>query len=277
MKCTSNYSQISSKTNYETYFRHIWGSYFDPGNRLGRRVIRSLLKQDIDTSKVFVDIGGGVGDLCLDAIGWGFEQKNVILLDLSQHTLKMAQDYALTLGTQYSLVVGDAQGLPLKSKIVDVICLREVLEHLPDDARVFKETARALKPGGVAVITIPFKEKLGKKHREIWGHIRSYTLESVLNLVDLTQFEIERIVFTGKVANYLWNYPKYVIYLIWLLLTGNLIRRLRGDFVPSYYAGHFHKRIILPIFDRLLRLDYVLSMRGTIRSGTNLVLLLRKL
>ncbi len=219
MKCTSNYSQISSKTNYEKYFRHIWGSYFDPGNRLGRRVVRSLLKQDIHTSKVFVDIGGGVGDLCLDAVEWGFEQKNVILLDLSQRTLKMAQNYARTLGIQYSLVVGNAQSLPLKSRIVDVVCLREVLEHLPDDARAFKETARVLKPRGVAIITIPFKEKLTKKHREIWGHIRSYTLESVFDLVDLTQFEIERIVFIGKVANYLWNYPKYAVYLIWLLFN----------------------------------------------------------
>lgn len=111
-------------------------------------------------------MGGGVGDLCLDAIEWGFGQDNVILLDLSQHTLKISQDYALTLGIQYSLVVGDAQNLPLRSKIVDVVSLREVLEHLPDDDRALKEATRVLKPGGVAVITIPFKEKLGKKHKE---------------------------------------------------------------------------------------------------------------
>ena len=276
MKCTGNYCQASSEVNYEGYFRHIWGSYFDPGNRLCRRVARSLLKQDIDTSKVFLDIGGGVGDLCLDAIGWGFAQERVVLLDLSQHTLKMAQDYALTLGMQYSLVRGDAQNLPLKSKIVDVVSLREILEHLPDDDGALKEAARVLKPGGVAVITVPFKEKLGKKHREIWGHRRSYTLESILCLVDFAQFEIERVVFIGKVANYLWNYPKYIIYLIWLLFTGNLTKRLRGEVVPSYYAGHFHRRIVMPLFDKVLKVDYVLSIKGVIKSGTNLVVLLRK-
>ena len=98
--------------------------------------------------------------------------------------------------------------------MVDVLSLREVLEDLPHDDRSPREASRALKPGGVGVITIPFKENLGKKHREIWEHRRSYTLESVLDLVDLTQFEIERIVFIGRVANYLWSYPKYVIYLM---------------------------------------------------------------
>lgn len=166
MKCTSNYSQISSKTNYEKYFRHIWGSYFDCGNRISRRTVRSLLKQDIDTSKVFLDIGGGVGDLCLDAIGWGFEQENVILLDLSQHTLKMAQNYAWTLGIQYTIVTGDAENLLLKSATVDFACLTETLEHLPDDGAALKELGRVLKPrGGVAVLTVPFKKKGGKSKK----------------------------------------------------------------------------------------------------------------
>ena len=50
----------------------------------------------------------------------------------------------------------------------------------------------------------------------------------------------------------------------------------RGDFIPSYYAGCFHKKIILLIFDGLPKLDYILSRRGTIRCGTSLVMLLRK-
>ncbi len=68
----------------------------------------------------------------------------MILLDLSQHTLKMAQDYALTLGMQYSLIVGDAQNLPLRSKIVCVLSLKKVLEHLPDGDSTLKEAAGEL-------------------------------------------------------------------------------------------------------------------------------------
>lgn len=275
MKCTSNYSQISSKTNYEKYFRHIWGSYFDPGNRLGRRAVKSLLKQDIYPSKVFLDIGGGVGDLCLDAIEWGFGQENVILLDLSQYTLKMAQDYALTLGIQYSFVAGDAQRLPFMSATVDIACSREVLEHLPDDGVALKELERVLKPGGVAVLTVPFKEERGKKQK-MWGHLRSYTLESILSLIKLTELKVERVVFIGKISKFLWTYPKYIIYLAWLFLTGNLMKRLRGDYVPSYYAGSFHRRIVMPFFDKLLALDYVFSLKRIAGSGTNLIVSLRK-
>lgn len=116
-----------------------------------------------------------MGNLCLDAIGWGFGQDNMILLNLSQHTLKMAQNYARTLGIQYTFVAGSAENLPLKSATVDFACLREVLEHLPDDGAALKELERVLKPrGGVAVLTVPFKEKKGKSKKcgIICDHIR---------------------------------------------------------------------------------------------------------
>ena len=275
MKCTGNYSQVGNEVNYERYFRYIWGSYFDPGNRLGRRVIRSLLQQDINTSKVFVDIGGGVGDLCLDAIKDGSAPKSTVLLDLSERTIKMARKYAQTLGIHYSFVVGDAQRLPFKSATVDIACSRESLEHLPDDGVALKELERVLKPGGVAVLTVPFKERRGEKQK-MWGHLRSYTLESILSLIKLTELKVGRVVFIGKISKFLWTYPKYIIYLAWLFLTGNLMKRLRGDYVPSYYTGSFHRRIVMPFFDKLLTLDYVFSLKGIAGSGTNLIISLRK-
>jgi SAM-dependent methyltransferase len=41
-----------------------------------------------------------------------------------------------------------------------VIC-SHVLEHVPDDGSAMREIRRALRPGGVAAIMIPFAEKLG--------------------------------------------------------------------------------------------------------------------
>ena len=45
---------------------------------------------------------------------------------------------------QCSLVVGDAQNLPLRNKTVEVLSLKEVLEHLPDGGRAIKEDAGEL-------------------------------------------------------------------------------------------------------------------------------------
>lgn len=111
----------------------------------------------------------------------------------------------------------------------------------------------------------------------MWGHLRSYTVESILSLIKLTELKVERVIFMGKINKFLWTYPKYIIYLVWLSLTGNLMKRLRGNSVPSYYAGSFHRRIVMPFFDKLLKLDYLLSSKGIIKSGTNLIVSLRKL
>lgn len=110
----------------------------------------------------------------------------------------------------------------------------------------------------------------------MWDHLRSYTLGSILSLIELTELRVERVVFMGKISKFLWTYPKYITYLAWLFLTGNLMKKLRGNFVPSYYASSFHRRIVMPFFDKLLKLDYVLSSKGIVKSGTNLIVSLRK-
>lgn len=50
----------------------------------------------------------------------------------------------------------DAQRLPLRDASCDVILATEVLEHLPDPAAALAEMARCLRPGGIAVLTVPF-------------------------------------------------------------------------------------------------------------------------
>lgn len=49
-----------------------------------------------------------------------------------------------------------ATGLPFGDRTFDAAICSEVLEHVPDDRRVIREMARVLKPGGRAVVTVPF-------------------------------------------------------------------------------------------------------------------------
>jgi SAM-dependent methyltransferase len=49
-----------------------------------------------------------------------------------------------------------AMDLPFRDRAFDAAICSEVLEHVPDDRRVIREMARVLKPGGRAIVTVPF-------------------------------------------------------------------------------------------------------------------------
>lgn len=60
-----------------------------------------------------------------------------------------------------------------------VVCLH-VLEHIPDDRAGIAELRRILKPGGVAVIMVPFSRfektiEFGAPNLELFGHMRDYS------------------------------------------------------------------------------------------------------
>jgi SAM-dependent methyltransferase len=53
-------------------------------------------------------------------------------------------------------VYGDALMLPFASESFDVVILIDVLEHISDTGLLFQQIHRVLKPGGRAVIALPF-------------------------------------------------------------------------------------------------------------------------
>lgn len=57
------------------------------------------------------------------------------------------------------VVMQDITGLTYDDNSLDMIVSSDVLEHVPDIRKAFEETARALKPGGVHVFTIPNQQE----------------------------------------------------------------------------------------------------------------------
>ena len=57
-------------------------------------------------------------------------------------------------------VVGDGQKLPFLNDIFDYIWCSAVLEHVPYPMQVAAEIVRTLKPGGFAIIQVPFLENI---------------------------------------------------------------------------------------------------------------------
>jgi SAM-dependent methyltransferase len=59
----------------------------------------------------------------------------------------------------YTDVTMDIQNMrPFFSESVDVFCALHVLNHVKDDVAAIKEIARILKPDGVMVVTVPYRE-----------------------------------------------------------------------------------------------------------------------
>ncbi len=50
----------------------------------------------------------------------------------------------------------DITGLPMRDGTFDVVICSHVLEHVPDDAAAMREIHRVLKPGGWAVLMVPY-------------------------------------------------------------------------------------------------------------------------
>ncbi len=73
-------------------------------------------------------------------------------LDLSVDMLAHARAKLPLPGTEVVLIRGDAQALPVCSGAFDCVVLNLVLSVVPDGAACLRETLRALRPDGRAVI-----------------------------------------------------------------------------------------------------------------------------
>jgi demethylmenaquinone methyltransferase/2-methoxy-6-polyprenyl-1,4-benzoquinol methylase len=95
-----------------------------------------------------LDLAGGTGDI---SFGWLRRGGGPVLLsDINPSMLQVARDRALDLGLAggVSLLVADAERLPLPDRSVDLVSMAFGLRNCTDKAAVLAETRRVLKPGG---------------------------------------------------------------------------------------------------------------------------------
>ncbi len=80
----------------------------------------------------------------------------------------------------------DVQNLNFQTSTFDVLLSNHVLEHVQDDKKAVAEMSRVLKPGGIAIITVPgdWRRNYTKvfSHLNFNGHYRDYGLD-ILNIL----------------------------------------------------------------------------------------------
>jgi ubiquinone/menaquinone biosynthesis C-methylase UbiE len=124
----------------------------DPWYQLVRKMLYSVF--DDFKKQVVIEVGCGVGGFLVNI---SKSCKEVVGLDVSLKAVHMAKDLAKRFGfyEKVNLVVGDAQFLPFKGDVGDIVVCSETLEHVPDYGRAFDELVRITKSARYLCLTIP--------------------------------------------------------------------------------------------------------------------------
>ena len=90
------------------------------------------------------------------------------------------------------VVEGEATQLDVPSRSVDVVTILDVLEHVDEDALAVREAARVLRPGGLAILTVPAYMWMWGPHDELNYHKRRYLQAEVTRLICDAGLEVEK-------------------------------------------------------------------------------------
>lgn len=128
----------------ETYFSRYYRDYAQQNPPAKIDYYLSLIRQFVDRG-VLLDIGCSFG-LFVERASRYF---HCVGMDVEPSVVARA---AQRVG-QASFVAGKLPHIPARG--LEVISLLDVVEHVPDLETTFREIARALRPGGIALVVVP--------------------------------------------------------------------------------------------------------------------------
>jgi SAM-dependent methyltransferase len=153
------------------------------------------------------------------------------------------------------------QPFPAETGLSDGLLALDVVEHLDDDSGAIRRMAQLLKPGGVAVISVPALPDLFSEFDRIQGHRRRYVPDRLRSAFAGTDLAVQEIFWWGA-----WMVP--------------IVRRMRqGSATPSKnYADYLR----LPPWPgpSLMKLAYAWeqsrALNGKLQTGTSLFAVARR-
>lgn len=169
-----------------------------------RRLFATLIRQaGIPANAAVIDVGTGTGANLRLLRDMGFT--HVVGIDPSAEAARWCAEKGL--GTVRE---GDMRALPLPDGSVDLVLATDVAEHVEDDHNALSEICRVLRPGGVALITVPAFPSLWGLQDERSHHYRRYRMAPFVRLLDRAGLHVERKFH----FNYLLFVPIYLARLV---------------------------------------------------------------
>ncbi len=169
---------------YEKMFR-LEDSYWWYVGR--RRLVHTLLRNRLPSNPLILDLGCGTGAMSQELQHYG----RVISLDRAEPALQLARTRGLK-----NLCIGDAEALPFKPQLFDLVVALDVLEHLDKDLSATQEIARVLKPGGIALVTVPACPLLWSDHDVALHHRRRYTFRQLHKALEKGGLRVQLLSYT---------------------------------------------------------------------------------
>ncbi|MCZ6835699.1 MAG: class I SAM-dependent methyltransferase [Planctomycetota bacterium] len=137
-----------------------------------RQIMCQMLHQALppDPDRVVVDVGCGTG-ANIAALAQDY---NCVGIDTTPDAILYARERF----GGVSFIEGQApKDLGPVFRRMDAVLLMDVLEHVEDDRGLLGAQVKAMKPGGIVLITVPADMKLWSEHDVSFGHYRRYDLE----------------------------------------------------------------------------------------------------
>ncbi len=171
-----------------------------------------------------LDLGCGTG-LNLDHLA---KLAQPVGTDFNEEALQFCRERGHT-----SLCKADAAELPFTDGSFDIVTALDVIEHLDSDVAALRELNRVLRPGGIAVISVPAYPLLWTYWDDILGHRRRYTTGVMRAAVERAGLEVLKVSYT----NTLTLFPATGVRILKALLhraaeTRREPRVPESDFVP---------------------------------------------
>jgi len=210
-----------------------WGSgeISGPRHEYREALMLRLLRGDLPAGGVILDAGCGSGTLLFKLEGFDCTVHGI---EQSKEFVEMLHGRIKSSGVPGKIYVrqGSVIKIPYPDKTFDAVVSGEVLEHVENHGRAIMEFYRVLRPGGVCIISVPASPALWDLSDEWAGHLRRYTREGLINLVEKKGFIVEDVKF--------WGFPFVRLYHRFLYLPHirKRISRATGDAVKPPDAGN---------------------------------------
>jgi SAM-dependent methyltransferase len=154
-----------------------------------RLLLRALLARAGGArGRRLLDVGCGTGGVLAELAAEG----TVVGIDRDELALRFCRDRGLG-----AVVRASALQLPFGDASFDVCVMMDVLEHLDDEGVLLREVRRLLRPGGVALISVPAFQALWSQHDVTFEHRRRYRRDQLEACVRAAGFEVQWSTYTN--------------------------------------------------------------------------------